>query len=393
MEPPHLPSRDPERLICAGRVVLPSSSLFAIWLDPTEPAKFAQQAYLALAAYLGYALLLLPLAWTRHGSAVSLGVATHLVDLLAFSFFIYFTEGPTSPFFFYFTFALLSATLRWQWRGTLWTALAMLAAYIGIGLYAEHVLHDPAFDLNRFTMRSVYLAVVAMMLGYLSAYEGRVRAVLAEQGGRVAALEERLRLARDLHDGVLQWLAGIALGVETARRQIETDPKATDRGLIEVQRRLGAEQRELRAFITQLRSELSREARSEPPLAARLEALRDRIEGELGLRMELSLEGADASVPDRLAQEACYLIQEALVNAVRHAHAVQARVRVCVHAEGLAVDVANDGRGYPFCGRYDLAALYRMQRGPRSLMERVSALAGDLVIDAGSRLEITLPLG
>ena len=63
-----------------------------------------------------------------------------------------FTEGSRSPFFVYFLFSILCATLRWQWRGTLWTAVGGLAAFIGLGVYAavfQHRLGLPAKKLHR----------------------------------------------------------------------------------------------------------------------------------------------------------------------------------------------------------------------------------------------------
>src|SRR5262245_26912617 len=125
-----------ERLIAAGRAILAASSLFAIWLNPSEPLKHAHVAYTLLALYLVYAVLLGAWVWSTADSLARLRLASHVVDLAAFTVFMYFTEGPTSPFFLYFVFALVCATLRWQWRGTPWTAAASLAAFPAVGAVA-----------------------------------------------------------------------------------------------------------------------------------------------------------------------------------------------------------------------------------------------------------------
>jgi signal transduction histidine kinase len=83
--------------------------------------------------------------------------------------------------------------------------------FVGLGIYSGYVLRDPAFELNCFLTRRVYLVVVALMRGYLSTYEGEVRIALAAQAERTATMEDRLRLARDLHDGLLPSLTGTAL--------------------------------------------------------------------------------------------------------------------------------------------------------------------------------------
>lgn len=180
MEALYSPQSTAERLIALGRVVLAATSLLAIWLDPSEPSKHVAIAYALLAVYLGYALLLVPLVWVPMVRLGRLGLVTHLFDLAAFTAFMYFTEGPTSPFFVYFVFSLFCATLRWHQSGTLWTALAVLGLFIGLGLFAQFVLQDPSFELNRFIIRSVYLALMAVLLGYLSSYEQSIRSRLAK---------------------------------------------------------------------------------------------------------------------------------------------------------------------------------------------------------------------
>src|SRR5438093_4854053 len=164
-----------ERLIAAARLVLVASSLLAIWLDPHEPAEYAGLISRLLSGYFLYALLLAALLWSCPTTPALLPPISHAFDLVAFSTFMYFTHGPSSPFFVYLVFALLCATLRWQWRGTLWTAVAALVVLTGLGLYAAGVLHDPEFELDSFIIRSVYLAVAATLLSYLGLYIQRQR--------------------------------------------------------------------------------------------------------------------------------------------------------------------------------------------------------------------------
>lgn len=170
-----------ERLIAASRVLLAAFSLVALSTDPYIPATHAQETSILALAYLVYALVVAAVVWLAHEPPlVRLGYLTHLLDLTLFSVLWYLTEGPTGPFFMYFTFALVAATLRWQWPGTMWTAIASLIAFNGIGLYASEVLNDPAFDENRFIIRNVYLAVMAALVGYLGAYEERRRRQMSE---------------------------------------------------------------------------------------------------------------------------------------------------------------------------------------------------------------------
>lgn len=175
----YVPQNRPERLIAAGRVVLAASSLFAVWLDPSEPAKYARVAYFLLAAYLAYSVLIALALWRFEAPSRRARLATHLFDLHFFSLFIYFTAGAGSPFTAFFVFSLVCAALRWGWRGTAWTAAASLAALLAISVYFGEVVDDPDFQLHTSIIRGVYLAVVAMLLGYLGAHEEQTRRELS----------------------------------------------------------------------------------------------------------------------------------------------------------------------------------------------------------------------
>jgi signal transduction histidine kinase len=195
----YFPQSRAARLVATGRVVLAALSLFAIWLDPAEPAKYAEMTYTVLVAYVLYALLLAIIVWRVDAPLRSMQWLTHAGDLLIFSSLMYLTEGPTSPFFVYFLFSLLCATLYWQWRGIVWTAVVALVAYVGLGVYAVEVLRDTSFELNRFIMRSVHLVVVATLLSYLNSYHQRLYSEMAKLAAWPhVTLPEAHALVRDL---------------------------------------------------------------------------------------------------------------------------------------------------------------------------------------------------
>ncbi|HVS03357.1 MAG TPA: histidine kinase [Thermoanaerobaculia bacterium] len=384
-----------ERLIAAGRVVLAASSLLAVWIDPSEPAKHAQTAYGLLVAYLGYSVvvaLLVGRAGTLPGWQRPL---SHAFDLVFFTLFVYFTAGPSSPFIAYFVFSLTCATLRWGWRGTLLTAVVALSAFVGVGVYFAEVLRDPAFQLHDFIIRGVYLAVVAALLGYLGAHEERIRSEMAFVAAWAAATEERIRLARDLHDGVLQSLTGFALRLVAVERQVATDPQVARQRLEDLRRLMALEQRDLRFFIQELRPEPGSREGTVTSLGTRLEELMERIEREWDLRVELQAENLPESAPDGLGRDVYHIVREAVVNAVRHGEASQVQVRVAGEGDGgVSIEVRDNGRGFPFAGRYTQDTLDRLDLGPRNLRERVAALAGSLELQSGpggACLAIVLP--
>jgi signal transduction histidine kinase len=209
------------------------------------------------------------------------------------------------------------------------------------------------------------------------------------------ATEERIRLARDLHDGVLQSLTGIGLRLAAVRGLLDESPEAARGSLEALQGLIAREQRDLRFFIQELKPPPLDVAGEAPSLAASVAELLRRIEAEWGLRAELETHGLEEPIPEGLAREIYQMVREALVNAVRHGEATKVRIRIEREVEGgLTLQVSDDGRGFPFEGRYTHADLAARRLGPRTLLERVGALRGSLEIESsaeGARLSIAVP--
>ena len=209
-----------------------------------------------------------------------------------------------------------------------------------------------------------------------------------------AMREARRRFARDIHDGILQVLTGAGMQLEAAARVIESDP-ATARACVQAVCELIAnEQRELRALIRATGAEAESSV-SISELAGVIETVRDRIGQQWGLRVELTI-GGHGSVARDLGDDIYSIIQEALANVARHARASTAHVSLSLLAAKASVVVCDDGCGFPFHGRYELADLVSRNIGPVSLRERVAARRGSLLLTSslsGSRLEITLSFG
>ena len=211
---------------------------------------------------------------------------------------------------------------------------------------------------------------------------------------RAAMQDERVRLARELHDGVLQSLTGAALQLEALSRLVEEDPQAARQRLRDIEELIAEEQRELRTWIEKLKPAAATSMASDADLATALEKLCQRVQRHWGLQVMLTMVGRGA-IPRTLGDEVYRLVQEALTNVARHAVAALARVELKITPDRVYITVTDDGRGFPFCGRYDLAALKDGQLGPVSLKERVTFLRGELVVTStltGSRLEISLPV-
>jgi signal transduction histidine kinase len=163
-----------ERIIAVTRVGIAAFSLFAIWLDPAEPARFEHVTYFLHIGYVLYSVALAGVMWTR-SSAGPLPIATHVIDIAFFSVLQYLTLGPSSPFFTYFIFSLFCGAVRWGWQGVLATAPAVLVAFISMAISISLTFGADEFELNRFIIRAGYLVVVAGLLVYLGRHEARLR--------------------------------------------------------------------------------------------------------------------------------------------------------------------------------------------------------------------------
>src|SRR6185503_16395832 len=203
------PRSQTERTIAAARVVLAASGLLAIWLDPAEPARYAALTYSLHTGYVIYALALAVIVWNR-ATAGYLPLLTHAIDITLFSIFQYLTAGPSSPFFVYFIFSLFCGALRWQWRGTVGTAVLVIPLYLLMGAAISGSLNPSALETNRYVIRAVYLALTAVLLVYLGQHETRLRVEIERlahwppvgAGSRDKALARVLDHAADVIDGV-----------------------------------------------------------------------------------------------------------------------------------------------------------------------------------------------
>src|SRR5262245_45459105 len=212
---------------------------------------------------------------------------------------------------------------------------------------------------------------------------------------QLAAARERPRLARDLHDNVLQSLAVAGLNLEAAIQGLKVDPQVAMEQLRGIQDLIVREQRELRYFIEELKLATFVPGEMHFKIGYLLQELAKTVEQQWHLRVELKMDGLNGQVPPLLAREIYQIIREGLVNAARHAHASVVEVDLQADDQSARVSVTDNGCGFPFRGHYDDAALTSTGLGPAVIKSRVAALGGALNInssESGARLEVTLPL-
>ena len=175
----------------------------------------------------------------------------------------------------------------------------------------------------------------------------RAERLLAEQDERAhrAVADERARIARDLHDVVAHTVSVIVLHAGAARRIAAEQPERA-RGALEAIEALGREAAaDMRRLVGILRAPAEPAADTEPqPSLARLDTLVDRVRAA-GLDVRLHIEGEARTLAPGVDLSAYRIVQEALTNTLRHAHAERADVVLRYRADGLELEVSDNGRG------------------------------------------------
>lgn len=206
--------------------------------------------------------------------------------------------------------------------------------------------------------------------------------------------EERLRVARDLHDGLLQSFTGVVLQLETIHQILQEEPEKARKGITEAQGVIMADQRELRNYVQQLRPRILRTEMSYA-LPTSLTELRERYQRQWGIDVDFEVGDLDAGLSQSLGAEVFRIIAEGVANAAKHGQATKIAIDVRIEQGVLEITISDNGKGFPMPGRYDMHTMKETNRGPVSLTERVMSLGGHLVVESserGAKLEIALPL-
>ncbi|MEV0208073.1 sensor histidine kinase [Streptomyces sp. NPDC050788] len=175
-----------------------------------------------------------------------------------------------------------------------------------------------------------------------------------EQRIRQAAMEERIHIARELHDSLAHAMSVITVRSGIARMLIESRPdearnalgiiESTSRGIMQEMRLLLGVLRTPHAEADVPEADAPVAPVAPAPGLDHLDELLARVQ-QAGVQVDLRAEGTPRALPDSIGRSAYRIIQEALTNVVRHAGATSARLRVSYHPEDLAIEIVDNGTG------------------------------------------------
>jgi signal transduction histidine kinase len=265
------------------------------------------------------------------------------------------TEGQTSPSYVFFVFAIIAAGVRSDLRATTVVTLCSVSLYLIVIALSDGVT-------NFYMMRAVYLAIAGYLIGFFgqqrTAFEARVR--------EFESKAERHLIARWLHDGYVQALAGMNLRLETCRQLLMR--KRGDDALHELSELQTAVAREYDSVRVYIRSLAGIEATSNgSPIAM--------SDPHLEIRATLS---ARATVGEHILQ----IVLEGLRNARRHANADTVSIRIEGSRDKIVVKIDDDGVGFT-----------QSHTLPWAIASRVAELGGHLNLagNGSGHLEIEMP--
>lgn len=207
---------------------------------------------------------------------------------------------------------------------------------------------------------------------------------------RRAGAAERARFARELHDGAVQSLIAVEMQVDVLRRQADAgQPIGAELGRI--QGLLREEVLKLRELMQQMKA-IDVDAQK---LVAVLHDTVERFQRETGISARFVTDLEDLDMPQRVCREILRIVQEGLVNVRKHSGARHVLVRLGSSLQKWNLTMEDDGKGFPFAGRYKQEQMDEVGKGPMMIMERVGLIAGELTVESnpgqGTRLEVTVP--
>jgi signal transduction histidine kinase len=202
------------------------------------------------------------------------------------------------------------------------------------------------------------------------------------------AQRERERISRDLHDGTIQSLYAIQLGLGHTAQRLRSEPAHAGSELSAVRRELNGVIAEIRQFIT---AETAGEAQKEADLCAVLQVLAKRAGGATTAPIELQCDpGASKRVSADQAVQLANIAREALSNALRHGHPQRVNLGLRLDGDFVVLEIADDGVGFEPKTRGGSGL------GLVSMKARAAESGGTLAIDSspghGTRVVVRLPI-
>jgi signal transduction histidine kinase len=375
--PVELVRRRPGAADAVLAVALAALAELEIW---TSAAPYIPKPIAAVAA----GLALLALAWRRRAPLASAAVSLGAVAAVALFWRVEGLWAVPALAIPVYSLAAHASSRR-----------AMIGAGGALAVMALVTLAEDNRNLSEFLSNFLFIAAMAVGAPWFAGRMLRSRAehavVLRREGAeraRAAVAEERMRIARELHDVVGHALGVIVVQAGAERATLPEDRPATRETLLVIEQTGREALGEMRRLLDMLRRDDDEVALAPQPSLSQLDALVTSVRAA-GLPVELRVEGEPAPLPPGIDLSAFRIVQEALTNALKHAGPARARVIVRYASDGLELDIGDDGTSGEDAG------IAGGGHGLLGMRERVSLYGGSLRAGAqpggGYRVRVRLP--
>ena len=211
-------------------------------------------------------------------------------------------------------------------------------------------------------------------------------AMLAEEASALASVEERNRLARELHDAIKQQIFALSLTANSIRLLLDKNPGLATERLEQLETQARDVHLEMDAIIKQLRPA----SLGDRGLAPALKELADKWQEQHQIPVSWQVQG-ERELPLPIEQALYRISQEALNNIARHADAIQVSINLRYSLEQLVLEITDNGKGFD-----TRAIISSTSLGLDSMKERAAEINGNLEISSkigqGSQLTLAVPI-
>jgi two-component system, NarL family, sensor histidine kinase DegS len=202
-----------------------------------------------------------------------------------------------------------------------------------------------------------------------------------------AALEERRRISRELHDRALQMLSSVKLRAEICRRELMHNPPALEKELQTIEETTEKAITEIRNLLVETQSRRDLKAGS---LERRLKEELDIFRARTGFKLEFACAIRVRHLPYAIEREIYFTLREGILNAVRHARATELHLRLTQSSMGYEVTLRDNGVGFSMS-----SAEGSGHYGLRGMRERIQKIGGELRIETapgkGTEISMAIP--
>ena len=308
-----------------------------------------------------------------------------LLPVLAWGMIFQFLEGQTAAYG-AFAFVVIEGAVRFGLLASLFMEVVFVAGLTAAMLYRVWE-YDSEFSWTGYAFWGIFLFFIALSVGLVTEEARRERRRSASLVRERTLLEERGRIARDLHDTVLKTLHGLALEAHVLGRRADS-PAAKEKAQY-IERVCQRSTQQIREMIHELRTESQ-----ESGIASEMSRMVAEWGKATGIKAEFTASGRDQTLPLMTSHNLRNVLSEALENIRRHAHASQANVSIELQRGEVRLEIADNGEGIGYSPAEVFSLMSKGKYGISGMKERVEQLNGQFSIDGshGTRLLITVPL-